>query len=170
MRLFSSVSDASLPEGALLQEFADRGEYTDCFVTRVDGDVTFPAYVESFYTTALFKTERLILKWLISRPSTDKEAQSLSRNETHTFAAWKEHSRSDNQLIMLDFRGQTCSWFMSVPDAGGTLLYFGSAVMRSRETSAGKEMKWTYRSLLRFHRLYSRALLQAARSRIRSTP
>ena len=162
MNLFPSVKDAALPAGALLQEFADRGEYTDCFVARVSRNITFPTYIESFYTTTLFKTERMILKWLISRPSTDEEAKSLSRNETHAFAAWKEHSRSDNQLVMMDFRQQTCSWFMLERDESGSLLYFGSAVMRNHETSSGKEMRWTYRCLMGLHRLYSRLLLQAA--------
>ena len=166
MKLFRSVDEVPLPDGALLQEFAERGEYTDCFVIPVGNDVTFPAYIESFYTTRLFKAERLILKWLISRPSTDGEARQLSRDEIHEFAAWKEHSRSDNQLVMLDFRQRTCSWFMLVQQKNENLLYFGSAVMRNRETSSGREMKWTYRCLLGFHRLYSRALLQAAARRL----
>jgi hypothetical protein len=169
MKLFRSVSKAPLPEGALLQEFVDLGEYTDCFVVLVGQDVAFPEYVESFYTTSLFKAERLVLKFLISRPSTDEEARQISRNELHTFAAWKEHSRSDNQLVMMDFRQQTCSWFMLAPQMDGTLLYFGSAVMRKQETSSGRKMKWTYRCLLGFHRLYSRALLHAAAHRLVSS-
>ena len=165
MRLFSLVSEAPLPAGALLQAFSDRGEYTDCFVAQVNQAVTFPAFVETFYTTGLFKLERRILKWLVSRPSSDEEARRLSRNEIHTFAAWNEYGRSDNQLIMMDFRQQTCSWFMLEPDASGTRLYFGSAVMRDGDEPSAKKMKWTYRALLGFHRVYSRALLQAAARR-----
>ena len=164
--VFPAIDEAPLPQGALLQAFADRGEYTDCFVTRVNATVPFPLYVESFYTTALFKAERLLLRWFIARPSTDDEAGRLARNELHAFAAWREHGRRDNQLVMMDFRGQTCSWFMLAPDGDGSLLYFGSAVMRNRETTAGKKMKWSYRALLGFHRLYSRALLQSARARV----
>ena len=166
MTFFRSVDQGPLPDGALLQEFVDRGEYTDCFVTDVRNDVTFPEYVESFYTTPLFKAERLILKWLVSRPSTDDEARQLSRNEIHEFAAWEEHSRRDNQLVMMDFRQQTCSWFMLVPQENGSRLYFGSAVMRNRETSSGRKMPWLHRCLLGFHRLYSRALLKAAARRL----
>ena len=167
MKLFRSVNNAPLPDGALLQEFVDLGEYTDCFVVHVRGEVTFPKYVESFYTTSLFKAERLLLKWLISRPSTDEEARQVSRNEIHAFAAWKEHSRSVNQLVMMDFRQQTCSWFMLVPQESGNRLYFGSAVMRNKETSSGRKMKWTYRCLLGFHRLYSQALLRSAARQLR---
>ena len=166
MKLFSSVSEAPLPRGALLQEFVDRGEYTDCFVAEAGVDVSFAAYVEAFYTTPLFRLERLILKWLVSRPSSDEQARQLSMNEIHTFAAWHEHRRSDDQLIMMDFRWKTCSWFMLKPDNGACRLYFGSAVMRDVEASSGRRMRWTYRSLLGFHRLYSRALLQAAASRV----
>ena len=160
------VTETPLPDGALLQEFVDRGEYTDCFVARAGGEVTFPMYVETFYTTRLFKLERLILKWLISRPSSDDEARQLSRNEIHAFAAWNEHNRSETQLVMMDFRQQTCSWFMLEPDESGSRLYFGSAVMRDEDESSGRKMKWTYRALLGFHRLYSRALLQAAAKRL----
>lgn len=166
MKLFRSVNESPLPDGALLQEFVDLGEYTDCFDVHVGNDVTFPAYVESFYKTSLFKAERMVLKWLISRPSTDEEARRVSRNEIHEFAAWREHSRSDNQLVMMDIRQQTCSWFMLVPQENGNRLCFGSAVMRKQETSSGRKMNWTYRCLLGFHRSYSRALLQAAARRL----
>ncbi len=169
MKFSGPVTKAQLPDGALLQEFVDRGEYTDCFAIMVGNNVTFPEYVESFYTTSLFKAERLVLKWLISRPSTDEEARQVSRNETHAFAAWKEHGRSDNQLVMMDFRQQTCSWFMLVPQEKGNRLYFGSAVMRNQQTSRGRKMKWTYRSLLGLHRLYSRALLHVAARRLGAT-
>ena len=165
MRLFSLVKEAPMPGESMLREFADRGEYTDCFVAKVENDVSFPAYVEAFYTTRLFRMERLILGWLISRPSSDEEARQLSRNEVHTFAAWSEYGRSDNQLVMIDFRQQTCSWFMLVPEATASRLYFGSAVMRDRNKPSGARMKWTYRALMGFHRLYSRALLQSAARR-----
>ncbi len=98
----------------------------------------------------------------ISRSSTDEEARQLARNEIHAFAAWEEYSRSGNQLIMMDFRQQTCSWFMLEAQQSRSRLYFGSAVMRNEDTASGKKMKWTYRTLLGFHRLYSRALLRAA--------
>ena len=166
MKLFHSVEEAPLPDGTLLQEFVERGEYTDCFAVRAASDVTFSSYVESFYTTRLFKMERLILKWLISMPSTDQQARQVAHNEIHTFAAWKEHSRSENQLVMMDFRQQTCSWFMLLPQDDGNRLYFGSAVMRNQQTPSGMKMKWTFRCLLGLHRLYSRALLHAAFKRL----
>lgn len=162
----ATVTETVLPGNALLQRFVDSGEYTDCFMTRIDDDVSFATYVEAFYTTSVFKAERFILRWLVSRPSTDAEARALASNEIAEFAAWKMLERSDDQLLMMDFRGNTCSWFMLERDEGGSKLYFGSAVIRNRKTSSGRRMGWTYRALLGFHRLYSRILLRAARNRI----
>ena len=165
--MLSSVSPAPLPDEALLQRFVDSGDYTDCFVCSLEGAVTLGAYVEAFYTTSVFKAERLILKWLVSRPSTDEEAGQIARGETQAFAAWKTLERTDDQLLLMDFRGQTCSWFKVEPESGSSRLYFGSAVMRSQATPAGRKMPRGYRLLMGFHRLYSRVLLAAARSGLR---
>ena len=167
--MFPSVSEAPMPGGALLKQFADRGEYTDCFVADVDAVVSFAAFVEAFYTTTVFRLERFILKWLVSRPSTDDQAGKIARGEIDSFAAWSMHERSENQLLMMDLRGQTCSWFMVVPIESGSRLYFGTAVMRRKETPAGRGLTWVYRSLMGFHRFYSRVLLQAAHSKIAAT-
>ena len=156
-----------MPEGALLQRFVDSGDYTDCFVTRIEGVVEIGAYIEAFYTTIVFKTERLILKWLVARPSTDSEVRQLARGEIEEFAAWRMLERNANQLLMMDFRGQTCSWFMVEHETGSSRLYFGSAVMRNHKTAAGRKMSRGYRHLLGFHRLYSRVLLATACSRLR---
>ena len=167
MKLFPSVDEVPLPNDTLLQEFVDSGEYTDCFVATVAGNVTFAEYVEAFYTTRLFKLERFILQRAISKPSTDQQANQIALGEINSFAAWNEHSRSNNQLIMMDFRQKTCSWFMLLPGEAENSLYFGSAVIRDQETASGREMAWTFRWLLGFHRLYSRALLHAAAKRLR---
>lgn len=161
-----SISESPLPDDTLLQRFADGGDYTDCFVTRVDAQITFPEYVEAFYTTAVFKAERLILKWAASRPSTDREAKQLANGEIDAFAAWTVVGRRENQLLLMDVRGQTCSWFMLEAEPAGSRLFFGSAIIRSEATPTGRRMKWTYRSLLGFHRVYSRVLLRAARRKL----
>jgi hypothetical protein len=162
----SAVSIAALPENALLQRFVASGDYTDCFVAQADTAVALDSYVEAFYTTTVFRAERFLLRWLASLPSTDDEAGEIARGERDSFAAWNLVERSDNQLLMMDVRGQTCSWFMVVPGTSGSALYFGSAVMRNKRARAGRDMKWTYKALLGFHKLYSRVLLGAARSRI----
>lgn len=165
----AAISEPDLPANALLQRFVDSGDYTDCFRTRIDASVTFASYVEAFYTTKVFRAERFLLKWLVSRPSTDDEAKALANNEVEKFAAWKMLDRADDQLLMMDFRGNTCSWLMLEADSEESDLYFGSAVIRNRKTSSGRRMGWAYRALLGFHRLYSRILLRAARSRLLRT-
>jgi hypothetical protein len=37
--------------------------------------VTLAEYVNAFYTTRVFRLERIILKWAVSRPSTDAQAK-----------------------------------------------------------------------------------------------
>ena len=69
-------------------------------------------------------------------------------------------------LILCDMHEATRSWLM-VAAAGenATRLYFGSAVVLRRTNAAGeRKMGFTYRALLGFHKLYSRALLSTARA------
>ena len=64
----------------------------------------------------------------------------------------------------------TRSWLM-VAAAGenATRLYFGSAVVPVVDRKSGKStMSFTFRALIGFHKLYSRALLRAAASRLDS--
>lgn len=164
--MFSSITRTDLPDAALLRRFAGQGEYTDCFAAPIPIEPSLPVFVEAFYTTWLFKTERVILKWLLSLPSTDDEARQVARGTRDSFAAWNVEERSENQLLLIDVHKRTGSWFMvETREAGGRLL-FGSVVFRTAETPAGRNIRWTYRSLLGLHRLYSRALLSAARSRL----
>lgn len=143
-----------LPSDALLQKFAKAGVYTDCFSTEIVQNISLPEFVEAFYTTWLFKLERFTLKVAVSKPSTDAQVKALSTGDLDTFAAWNVEERTDQQLLMCDFRGHTRSWFMVAPGK----LYFGSAVVPIDRPA--------YKMLIGFHRLYSRALLSAARSRL----
>lgn len=158
---------ADLPADALLQRYREQGAYTDCFAVDVPGQVPHAVFVEAFYTTAVFKLERLLLALFVARPSNDDEARELAGGKREQFAAWSVEARAPGQLLMCDFAGSTRSWLMAVPASGtgggnGTRLYFGSAVVRSRQGGA-------FRALLGFHKLYSRILLRAAVSRLRRT-
>lgn len=164
--MFDSITRTELPEEAFLRRFADQGEYTDCFATSIAIQSSLPAFVEAFYTTKLFKAERLILKCLLSLPSTDEEARQVARGDRDAFAAWNVEESNEKQLLLIDVHERTGSWFMVEQRQSGSRLFFGSVVFRIKETPSGRDMQWTYRSLLGFHRLYSRALLSAARSRL----
>ena len=148
------VEEGPLPGSALLQKYARSGAYTDCFHTDILDNVSLPQFVEAFYTTWLFKLERFILQLLVKKPSTDAEAKQVAQGERDKFAAWYVEDRNQHQLLMSDYRDHTRSWFMVAPGR----LYFGSAVIPKDRPS--------YKLLLGFHRLYSRALLAAAKSRL----
>jgi len=148
------IEASALPESALLQKYVHSGAYTDCFSTEVRGDVSLAEFVEAFYTTWLFKLERFILRVAISKPSTDDEARQVAQGEIETYAAWRVEGRAEQQLLMSDFRDHTRSWFMTTPGR----LYFGSAVVPKDRPS--------YKLLLGLHRIYSRALLATAKSRL----
>lgn len=167
----SLIEKCELPDGALLSRYRDSEDYTDCYVTRLSGEISQPQYVEAFYTTLPFKTERLILKWAVAKPSTDDDARLLAAGRADKFAAWYVEAREERQILLSDFRGKTRSWLMSEPAVNGgvpsTTLYFGSAVIRARDPDTGeRRMGKSFSLLLGFHRLYSRVLLSAARSRL----
>ena len=64
----SSIQACALPQQALLAKYAQGGNYTDCYAAEVARPVSHEEYVETFYTTALFKLERLLLAWFASKP------------------------------------------------------------------------------------------------------
>ncbi len=161
----SSIRPCELPETALLRRYLGAGAYADCYVTEVAKPVSHAEYVEAFYTTAVFRIERLLLKWFASRPSTDMEARRLACGSLDSFAAWRVESRDPDQVLLADFTGRTRSWLMvaAVEDGGAspsTRLYFGSAVIPVTHARTGrKRLGFTFRALLGFHKLYSRILL-----------
>jgi hypothetical protein len=169
-----SVQACELPDKALLLTYLNGGAYADCYVTEIASPVSHAEYVEAFYTTAVFKLERMLLSWLVGRPSTDAQARELATGKLTSFAAWSIEAREVNQVLLSDFQGRTRSWLMSARASNNktTRLFFGSAVVpildrRSGETRMGP----AFRALLGFHKLYSRVLLRAAVTRLaRSKP
>src|SRR5690606_34330017 len=135
--------------------------------TEVAGHIDLAHYIEAFYTTPLFRLERLILRLAIRKPSTNAQARQIAAGAIDCFAAWRVEGRAPDQLLMCDLYGSTRSWFMVEPvDAGAsprTRLYFGSAVV------AAAMRRPTFRLLLGFHVLYSKALLRSARHRLIGT-
>lgn len=171
--LIGVIRAGRLPDEALLRRYLDAGAYTDCYVTEIAAAVTHADFIAAFYTTALFRLERLILALLVARPSSDKEARELADGNLQSFAAWNVEARNTSQLLLADFRGRTRSWFMTAPaaDNHGTRLYFGSAVVPIVDKDSGNaSLGFGFDLLLRFHKLYSRALLRAAYSRLMRSP
>ena len=157
-----------LPDDALLARYARTDAYTDCYRTELTGTVSFTEYVTAFYTTYLFRLERFILKWAVSKPSTDAETIQLAEGEIDSFAAWYVEARGENEILLCDFRNRTRSWLMVSPlidDTGArTRLYFGSAVIPVRDRRFGKpSLGWSFGALALFHKVYSVALLHSAK-------
>ena len=156
------IVETDLPQGALLQRYANAPNFTDCYGTGVPGDVSCARYVEAFYTAPLFRCERLILGAFAGRPSTDIGAKAVARGTSETFAAWDVEARAEHQLMLCDMAAATRSWFMVQPNGTSTTLYFGSAVT----PKDGKELGPIFRTLLPAHALYSKLLLAGARKRL----
>ena len=163
----SSVHRTPIPENALLRPYCTGGSYADCYSAEVAHPVPEAALVEAFYTTRLFKVERALLKWFAGLVSTDEQAREFAAGTRSSFAAWHVEARDVDQLLVR--AGRTRSWFMVVPDLGGsgTRLYFGSAVVARSNGRTGKpELGFVFHALLGFHKVYSRALLAAAKARV----
>ena len=168
MSILWQMKKCPVPASTMLNTYSIKGAYTDCYRTEVPGRVPFPEFVFAFYTTSLFKLERSILKLTVAKPSTDIQARQLADGSLGQFAAWHVESRSENELLMRDFRGRTRSWLMVIPinitGAAQTRLYFGSAVVPVREPKTGRSsIGTTYQALLGFHKIYSILLLYSAK-------
>ena len=164
-----SIEKCPVPANTMLDKYLMNGAYTDCYMTEISGQVHFPEFIFSFYTTALFKLERLILKLSVSRPSTDVQARQLADKEINKFAAWHVENRSANEILMCDFLGRTRSWFKIIPvGETRTQLYFGSAISSRQNPKTGKlSLGFGFKALLGFHQIYSMLLLHSAKSRLK---
>ena len=160
------IRQADLPPQALLASQARSNDHLDCFTADVPVSVSLADFVAAFYTTWLFKLERVVLG-MAGHPSTDHQALALANGERQDFAFWRMEAREGQQLLMRDLSGATCSWLMVKPMASGTLLYFGSGVRaRQRPGHNPERLAWSYRALMGLHLLYARALLAAAARRV----
>ncbi|MEQ8207046.1 MAG: hypothetical protein RIA65_12775 [Woeseia sp.] len=168
--VMSSVKSCPLPADALLRRYRKTGFHTDCFYTDIPARVSQEQYVLAFYSTALFRLERFILKWAVSRPATDEQLADLALGKSNEFAAWSVEARTEHQLLMADFQGRTKSWLRNEYTETGkqTRLYFGSAVVPVIDKQSGEHsLGFVYKALLGFHKVYSMALLSAAAARLK---
>jgi hypothetical protein len=169
-----SVLQQSVPEESLLNTYRGGaqperwGHQGDCFSTSVDRNVSLAAFVSAFYTSPVFRIERLILAAVANAPSTDAQARAVADGSSQEFALWRVGERTETQLLMCDRYEKTRSWFRVVPAGDGkTVLQFGSAVAARRDRQTGAvSMSRGFRWLVGFHVLYSKVLLGAARNQL----
>jgi hypothetical protein len=153
--------------GSLLDACRNEGAYADTYAVEIARDVPMAMFIEAFYTTPLFKAERLVLA-LLAAPSTDGQARALATGRRDTFAAWTVEHRADDEILLAALR--TRSWLAVEPGTEGTRLLFGSAVMPRRNRDGDASLGAGFTGLLGLHRLYSRALLASALARLEATP
>lgn len=172
-----SVTQDPVPESSLLKTYrggerpASWGAYCDCFSVSIDQRVTLAQFVAAFYTTPVFKLERLVLRVLLRIPSNDEQARALAAGTCNHFAAWRVGARTETQLLMCDVRGHTRSWFavsaLSGDAKAQTLLQFGSGIASTLNPKTGHpEMSRGFHWLAGFHVRYSHVLLLAAKRRL----
>jgi hypothetical protein len=162
------TAHTDLPEASLLDSYRAARAYTDAFTVDVPGVVTLSDFIAAFYTTWLFRLERLVLATLVAKPSRDAEARALADGHRRRFAAWTVEARETDQIVMCDFLNKTRSWLRVEPLPGGaTRLWFGTAVVPARIRPDGRvQLGAGFDQLIPVHRLYARALLSAAARRL----
>ena len=151
------IEEVPPPPQSLIAPFAvAEGHYADAFVTSATQGVAFAEYVEAFYTTRLFKLERLVLS-LIGARSTDAEARELAKGLRERFAAWDVAGRGEDEILMRQRGGPTKSW-LALREGK---LWFGSVVVPV-ERRGRLTLGPVFHSLVGAHKVYSRLLLSAA--------
>ena len=154
----------NIPRDGLLQAYATDGStYTDCFEVMSPLAIPMEEFVQAFYSTWLFKVERLILSGVLRRLITDADVLALA-DGADSFAVWTVEARAQNQLLLCDMTGHTRSYLaLSAKDGGVTRLIFGSAVVPSEGGQLGRGIQ----ALMPLHRLYSKCLLRLAERKLR---
>src|SRR5580704_7997175 len=86
-----SIARETLPEDALLKTHRGGvhperwGRYGDCFSVTVNRAANLADFVFAFYTSPLFRIERLMLRALVRAPSSDSDARRLADGSAATF-------------------------------------------------------------------------------------
>ncbi len=161
------VTSCAVPSGGVLSPYAAQdATYTDCFEARLTAQVSLARFLGAFYTTGLFRLERLALTLPLRRWIGDGELYDMAAGRSDEFAIWTVEARDSRQILLRERSGRTRSYLaVEAMDAGVTRLLFGSAVVPGH----GQTLPGAVRFMGPLHRAYSRALLGlAARSLRRS--
>lgn len=165
----SQVLATELPQDAFLTNYESREDvYTDCFMTEVPGSVSLETFVNAFFNTWLFRIERRILSVFAKKPSSDQDIANLASGASQSMAAWSVETRDEDQLLLEVADAGIRTWLMREDRDGGTRLYFGSAILPlASDHNGAPKMPFVFHALLRFHKLYARALLYLAKNALR---
>jgi hypothetical protein len=172
-----SITQESAPVDSLLKTFRGGarperwGHQGDCFSITVSRPVSLAEFVRAFYSSPVFRIERLLLRLLAGSPSSDVQVRAVAEGAGDSLAVWRVGARTETQLLMCDRFERTRSWFRVIPQGPNeTRLQYGSAVASRRHPETGAlVMGDGFRLLMRFHVLYSQILLNAAKRRLQRT-
>ena len=153
-----TITTPPLPEDSLLARLRPDC-YRDAFATETSREISLQQFIAAFYSAASFTPERKLLS-LIGRGASHADIAALAQSRADTFAAWHVEAREEAQILLRDFRDQTCSWLAIEPISNGTKLWFGSGVRHPDKPLVS--------ALMPFHRWYSRVLLAGAARRLNS--
>ncbi|MEO9819205.1 MAG: hypothetical protein ABJ370_05130 [Paracoccaceae bacterium] len=159
--------ECPVPENRLISPFrAAEAHHTDAFCLEFAGQVDLADFINAFYTSWLFKLERLVLRVFAKAPTSDAQAQALASGDLDTFAVWRVEGREPTEILLGERSGRTKSWLAIEPAGEVTRLWFGSIVVpvhRKGKLTLGP----VFDSLLGAHKVYSRSLLMAAAAQLR---
>ena len=110
------VTACDVPENSLLAEYGGPGDYRDCFVREVAGEVSLAGFIERFYSSMAFRPERVVLG-LIGRGSSADDIRALARGEGDRLAVWEVVGRRADQILLLSKDTNTASWLAVEPSA-----------------------------------------------------
>ncbi|WP_299989607.1 hypothetical protein [uncultured Ruegeria sp.] len=159
------VEEHSIPEGSLLHQFAKRpGYHADAFVAHVGFVPSQSEYIMAMFDSPVFRIERALLALAAFKPSFAKDVAALALVENDQIACWKTVQRTQQELQMKVEKGRVRTWLMVEPAQGGaSKLWFGSAIVpKPAQTGKAGGIGFVFRTLMGFHKLYSRVLLRAA--------
>ena len=169
----SQITQKAVPVDSLLARYADEPEgHTDCFVTTVRANVDLASYISAFYSSWVFRPERILLSVAPSFPGSAAALERLACGKSDRFLAWTVEQRRDHEILLAEFSGATRSWLRVVPQGEAlTELNFGSAIVARRDADGSyRPPSFVFSLLSGFHEFYSRMLLSAASRRLqRST-
>lgn len=161
MEMMMSIQMGEIPDQGLLGRYnLVKHAYTDCFKTEVDQSVSFEKYARAFFSSPVFKLERIIIALTTGKKTTERSVDELISGQSDDFAVWQVEDRTDNQLLLKVGDGQIRTWLMSEQKDDSTMMYFGSAILPLNENG---DKGFLFHALFGFHKLYARILLWMAK-------
>ena len=167
MERFDRVRVADPPELSLIIPYESMpGFYIDCFAVDLPTHCSLEAFLKAFYTSWIFRLERLILRLALRVPTSSDDLSAMLSGASDKFAVWIIEERQADQMIAKAVGGsnRTRSWFRVLSrDDGGTRLFFGSVLEPEPSLEgAPPRLGLMFRAGIGAHRLYARVLLAAA--------